>query len=120
MIASSLAPTDPRREFELRAAARHLAAHPLVLSESDPDTFRLVRRYEHDLDRWFTQRLGYRLEVTADTARLFKSTLVARRRAVHGRGSRTTVLGARVHHAGARAGSRGRWSERHQLARPPA
>lgn len=82
MIASSLAPTDPRREFELRAAARHLAAHPLVLSESDPDTFRLVRRYEHDLDRWFTQRFGYRLEVTADTARLFKSTLVARRRAL--------------------------------------
>ena len=72
--------TDPRREFDLRAAARHLVAHPLVLAERDPDTFRLIRRHEHSLDRWFTQRFGYRLEVTADTARLFKSTVVARRR----------------------------------------
>ena len=76
------ASTDPRRELDLRAAARHLAAHPLVLSESDPDTFRLIRRYEHELDRWFTQRFGYRLEVTADTARLFKSTVVVPRRAL--------------------------------------
>ncbi len=76
------ASVDPRRELDLRAAARHLAEHPLVLSESDPDTFRLVRRYEHDLDRWFTQRFGYRLEVTADTARLFKSTVVVERRAL--------------------------------------
>ena len=71
---------DPRRELDLRAAARHLAAHPLVLSESDPDTLRLIRRYEHELDRWFTQRFGYRIEVTADTARLFKSTVVVQRR----------------------------------------
>ena len=74
------ASVDPRRELDLRAAARHLVAHPLVLSDSDPDTFRLVRRYEHELDRWFTQRFGYRLEVTADTARLFKSTVVVERR----------------------------------------
>lgn len=74
------ASADPRRQLDLRAAARHLATHPLVLSESDPDTFRLIRRYEHQLDRWFTQRFGYRLEVTADTARLFKSTVVAQRR----------------------------------------
>lgn len=73
---------DPRRELDLRAAARHLAAHPLVLSENDPDTFRLLRRYEHELDRWFTQRFGYRLEVTADAARLFKSTVVVQRRAL--------------------------------------
>lgn len=73
---------DPRRELDLRAAARHLAVHPLVLSESDPGTFRLIRRYEHELDRWFTQRFGYRLEVTADTARLFKSTVVVQRRAL--------------------------------------
>ena len=39
-----------------------------------------IRRHEHTLDRWFTQRFGYRLQVTADTARLFKSTVVARRR----------------------------------------
>ncbi len=79
---SAPASTDPRREHDLRAAARHLAQHPLMLSESDPDTFRLVRRYEHELDRWFTQRFGYRLEVTADTARLYKSTVVATRRAL--------------------------------------
>ena len=71
---------DPRRELDLRAAARHLVSHPLVLAERDPDTFRLIRRHEHSLDRWFTQRFGYRLQVTADTARLFKSTVVARRR----------------------------------------
>ena len=71
---------DPRRELDLRAAARHLVSHPLVLAEHDPDTFRLIRRYEHSLDRWFTQRFGYRLQVAADTARLFKSTVVARRR----------------------------------------
>ena len=71
---------DPRRELDLRAAARHLVSHPLVLAERDPDTFQLIRRHEHSLDRWFTQRFGYRLQVTADTARLFKSTVVARRR----------------------------------------
>ena len=76
------ASVDPRRALDLRAAARHLAAHPLVLAESDPDTFRLIRRYEHELDRWFTQRFGYRLEMTADTARLFKSTVVVQRRAL--------------------------------------
>ena len=74
------ASTDPRRELDLRAAARHLVVHPLVLAEHDPDTFRLIRRHEHALDRWFTQRFGYRLQVTADTARLFKSAVVARRR----------------------------------------
>lgn len=80
MISSAAtASVDPRRELDLRAAARHLAEHPLVLSERDPDSFRLVRRYEHELDRWFTQRFGYRLEVTADTARLYKSSVVARR-----------------------------------------
>ena len=83
MISTSVpAPADPPREHDLRAAARHLAQHPLMLSESDPDTFRLVRRYEHELDRWFTQRFGYRLEVTADTARLYKSTVVVTRRAL--------------------------------------
>ena len=67
-------------ELDARAAARHLVAHPLVLAERDPEVFRLIRRHEHTLDRWFTQRFGYRLQVTADTARLFKSAVVARRR----------------------------------------
>ena len=66
--------------LDVRAAARRLVARPLVLGERDPETFRRIRRHEHTLDRWFTQRFGYRLQVTADTARLFKSALVARRR----------------------------------------
>jgi uncharacterized protein (TIGR02678 family) len=71
----------PSHQFvEMRAACRHLVVHPLVLGERDPETFLLVRRHEQLLDRWFTQRFGYRLQVTADTARLFKSTYVPRRR----------------------------------------
>ena len=69
-----------RRLADLRVAARHLVAHPLVRLEADPAMFRLVRRHEHELDRWFSQRLGYRLQVTADTARLFKGTIVSTRR----------------------------------------
>jgi uncharacterized protein (TIGR02678 family) len=48
----------------------------LCCKEHDADMFRLIRRHESDLDRWFTQRLGYRLHVDADTARLFKTTYV--------------------------------------------
>jgi len=67
---------DPQAAVERRIAARHLLAVPLMCKEHDPDTFRLVRRHETELDRWFTQRLGYRLHLTADTARLFKSAAV--------------------------------------------
>jgi len=71
---------DPQAAVERRAAARHLVQRPLTCLEHDPEIFRLVRRHESDLDRWFTQRLGYRLHVGADTARLFKtSVLVADR-----------------------------------------
>lgn len=66
--------------LEVRAACRHLVMQPLVLAEREPEAFRLVRRHEHQLDRWFTQRFGYRLQVTADTARLFKATYAPRRR----------------------------------------
>ena len=69
--------------IDVRAAARHLVARPLVLAECDPEAFRRIRRHEQTLDRWFTQRFGYRLQVTADTARLFKSAVVARRRPLH-------------------------------------
>ena len=73
---------EPRPEvaLDLRTAARHLVVHPLVAAENDPEAFRLIRRHEAQLDRWFTQRFGYRLRVGADTARLFKSTTVATRR----------------------------------------
>ena len=73
---------EPRPEIalDLRGAARHLVEHPIVAAEQDPEMFRLIRRHEPQLDRWFTQRFGYRLQVGADTARLFKSSMVATRR----------------------------------------
>ena len=71
---------DPQRTFDLRAAARRLATRPLLLEEDDPEAFRLIRRHEQALGGWFTQRFGYRLQVTADTARLYKTTAVASRR----------------------------------------
>lgn len=71
---------DPQRALDLRAAARRLVTQPLLLTEDDPEVFRLIRRHEQVLDRWFTQRFGYRLQVTVDTARLYKTTAVAGRR----------------------------------------
>ncbi|MCY3962265.1 MAG: TIGR02678 family protein [bacterium] len=78
--ASALAdPADPQRRLDIRAAARHLVRHPLVLAEKDPEMLMLIRRNEQTLDRMFTQRFGYRLQVTADTARLYKTSVVAHR-----------------------------------------
>lgn len=68
-----MADTNPHAANERRAAARHLLLRPLTCSEQHPDEFRLIRRHEAELDRWFTQRLGYRLHIDADTARLFKT-----------------------------------------------
>lgn len=73
----------PEIALDLRAAARHLVENPLVSAEQAPEMFRLIRRHEAQLDRWFTQRFGYRLQVKADTARLFKSSVVAKRRPLH-------------------------------------
>lgn len=71
---------DPHQLADLRLACRHLVRHPLVLAERDADIFMLIRRHEHVLDRWFTQRFGYRLQVTADSARLHKPMIVPTRR----------------------------------------
>ena len=98
---------DPQAAVERRVAARHLLQHPLTCAEHDPDEFRLIRRHEGELDRWFTQRLGYRLHVDTDTARLFKSGTVPERRPL-----RTTTRRA-VHPPGVRARSRWCW-------RPPS
>src|SRR5688572_2757023 len=75
-------PSDhqPQLVVDLKTCARHLVQRPLTCKEHDPDLFRLIRRHEADLDRWFTQRLGYRLHVDADTARLFKDGFVPERR----------------------------------------
>ena len=77
------AATHTQLSLDLRQAARHLVAHPLVIAEQRPKLFRLIRRHEQKLDQWFTRRYGYRLQVTADTARLFKSTVVASRRPLY-------------------------------------
>lgn len=66
--------------LDARDAARFLVCKPLVLAEREPEMFAMIRRHEDQLDRWFTQRFGYRLQVEADTARLFKTSVVARRR----------------------------------------
>ncbi len=86
-------PSDhhPQATLELRACARHLVQHPLTCKEHDPDLFRLLRRHEPDLDRWFTQRLGYRLHVDADTARLFKLGAVPAQHPLRARTGRAFV-----------------------------
>jgi len=81
---------DPQRALDLRDAARRLVTRPLLTDEGDPEVFGLIRRHEQTLDRWFTQRFGYRLQVTTDTARLYKTTAVVDRRPL-----RATTAGQR-------------------------
>jgi uncharacterized protein (TIGR02678 family) len=64
---------DPQRAGELTGAARALLTRPWRTAEADRPLFLLIRRHAEPLDRWFTQRLGYRLVVGTDTARLVKS-----------------------------------------------
>lgn len=73
-------PLSDVTRLELRDASRRLASQPMVIEEQDPEAFRLIKRHSHQLDRWFTRRFGYRLQVTPDTARLFKSTVSSTRR----------------------------------------
>ena len=81
-----------RLTADLQDAARFLAVHPLVAAEQCPDEFALIRRNHQRLDQWFTQRFGYRLQVTADTARLYKSTVVPRRRPLRTAGTHPRPL----------------------------
>lgn len=87
---------DPHAAVERRLAARHLVQRPLTCREDDPDTFRLIRRHEADLDRWFTQRLGYRLHLDADSARLFKSGALPDRRPLRAKSDRPLHQGEYV------------------------
>ncbi|MGH3856919.1 MAG: TIGR02678 family protein [Pseudonocardiaceae bacterium] len=64
---------DPQRAGELTSSARALLTRPWRTAEADRPLFLLIRRNAEQLDRWFTQRLGYRLIVGTDTARLVKS-----------------------------------------------
>lgn len=84
--------SDPQAPIERRAAARQLLANPLTCREQHPEAFTLIRRHEAELDRWFTQRLGYRLDVSADTARLYKTTVVPHHRPLR------TASGRPLHH----------------------
>ncbi|HUP75654.1 MAG TPA: TIGR02678 family protein [Acidimicrobiales bacterium] len=73
---------NPQDALERQHAARHLIQQPFTCAEHDAEMFRLIRRHASDLDRWFTQRLGYRLHLDADTARLFKSGVLVEHRAL--------------------------------------
>jgi len=64
---------DPQHPGERTVAARALLVQPWRTAEADPALFVLIRRHSETLDRWFTQRLGYRLIVHGDTARLVKT-----------------------------------------------
>ena len=79
---------DPQAAHERRECARHLLMNPLTCAEHHPDLFRLIRRHHYDLDQWFTQRLGYRLHLDADTARLFKAGIVPDNRPLRTKSSR--------------------------------
>lgn len=64
---------EERRDEERRQAVRLLLDHPLVSDRSpDPQGFALVRRYAPELQRWFSDQLGYRLVVDPELARLHK------------------------------------------------
>lgn len=79
---------DPQRAGELTTAARALLADPWRPAETDPGLFTVIRRHAEVLDRWFTQRLGYRLVVNSDTARLVKSGHVPHDRPLRARTGR--------------------------------
>ncbi|WP_131737344.1 TIGR02678 family protein [Actinomadura roseirufa] len=56
-----------------RAALRALLRRPLLTVESDPQDLVLVRRYQAELRDWLGKETGWRLQVDAETARLFKT-----------------------------------------------
>jgi uncharacterized protein (TIGR02678 family) len=56
-----------------RAALRALLRRPLLTAESDPEGIVLIRRYQVELRDWLSRETGWRLQVDAETARLFKS-----------------------------------------------
>ncbi len=67
-IAAQLA---PHQLGELQRAARLLLRRPLVTSK-DPEVFALVRRWEQVLGNEFSQKFGYRLDVSRTSARLLR------------------------------------------------
>lgn len=56
-----------------RKAMRALLVKPLLTAESDAEVLRLVRRHASDLRNWLATETGWRLVVSAESARLFKT-----------------------------------------------
>jgi uncharacterized protein (TIGR02678 family) len=56
-----------------RAALRSLLKRPLLTVESDPEEVAAVRRHQAELRDWLSRETGWRLQVDAETARLFKT-----------------------------------------------
>ena len=110
---------DPQRAGELTGAARALLTRPWRTAEADRPLFLLIRRHAEQLDRWFTQRLGYRLVVGTDTARLVKSGHIPADRPLRTPTQRP-VHRARIHPARARAGRHGGRAGPDQPAGPGA
>lgn len=63
---------DDQHAQERRDATRALLRTPLLRAGADPDAFRLVRRHEDELRRWFDGECGWQLVVDGDLARLRK------------------------------------------------
>lgn len=57
---------------ELQVAFTSLLATPALSRAASPEIFHLVRRHQHRLAEWFDTRLGYRLVLSATTARLVR------------------------------------------------
>jgi len=64
-----------RDPLERRLAFTGLLAHPVLDRHSHPELWLLVRRHRTVLADWFAARLGYRLVLTDQAARLFRLPL---------------------------------------------
>jgi len=56
-----------------RTALRMLLRRPLLTTESDPEVLIMVRRHQAELRAWLSKETGWRLQVDAEMARLFKT-----------------------------------------------
>ena len=63
-------------QAQRRAALRALLAKPLLVADTDGDTFVLVRRHLAELREWLNRETGWRLVADSETARLFKTAPV--------------------------------------------
>jgi len=66
---------DAQRDEELRQSRRSLLRTTWMTRETSPEDFRLVRRHRDALAAWFSEALGYQLQVESDTARLRKAPI---------------------------------------------